>query len=270
MAEAARAMDSWTVAEAVGLGVAFFVLGYVFKVAVTRISTHNLSEITDILDTDDNGKIDRRELNYIAELIIKNKDQPILLPSLYKRIDLQEHRFQCWEAAACVLLLLPLVLPAVLYDRLGAHPARLVECGLLCLLPALFCQERALQYRSVAVRLKKQKKKCREVPRDLQQRRGTFNSDATISRETVRELGADGRVVREVVKERSVRSPSPSFQEVAAANVMVVGADRNFNGIPDSLEGGRAYSGGGGGRNNYVSPGGGRAYSPGAGRNLVR
>lgn len=217
-AEAALAMQSWDGVEAVGLGFAFFILGFAFKVAVTRISAHNLFDVIALLDTDLNGKIDREELDYVAKLVIN--DRELSLPSLLRRIEYQERCLHCWEAMACVLLLVPLVLPALLYQRLGAAPARLLGCGLLCLLPPLFCAERAVQHQRVAGRLKKQKKRCREAQakKGKYPPTGTFDSPAVVSRETVREVTADGRVVREVVTE-TVRSPG---REAAA----VLGAPR--------------------------------------------
>jgi len=199
------------VVEAAGLGFAFFILGYAFRSAVARISSHNFFDVIALLDTDLNGKIDKGELDYVAKLVIN--DRELSLPSLMRRINHQEQCLHCWEALACALLLLPLVLPALLYQWLGAAPARLLQCGLLCLLPALFCAERAVQHQRIAGRLKKQKKRCR----DSQARRAPYprggpaptddlDSPAVVSRETLREVAADGRVLREVVTE-TVRSP---------------------------------------------------------------
>ncbi|CAK0812987.1 unnamed protein product, partial [Prorocentrum cordatum] len=117
------------VVEAAGLGFAFFILGYAFRSAVARISSHNFFDVIALLDTDLNGKIDKGELDYVAKLVIN--DRELSLPSLMRRINHQEQCLHCWEALACALLLLPLVLPALLYQP-GSAPLPRACCSAAC------------------------------------------------------------------------------------------------------------------------------------------
>lgn len=235
-------MEFSDVVEAVSLGFTFFIVGYTFKAAVNRISAHNLYAVMSLLDTDLNGKIDKGELDHAAKLIID--DRGLSLPSLLRRIEHEERYLHCWEVMACVLLLVPLVLPALLYQWLGAAPERLLGCGLLCLLPPLFCAERAVQHQRVAARLKKQKKRCREAQaKKFPRAPPTGTLDGVICREIVREVAVDGRVVREVVTEtvqspgETVRSRSPG-REAAA----VLGALRSPGREADGALGREGYA----------------------------